>query len=358
MEFIEEAGLLDAVSAAGFQFKNGAKFERGERGAVFDFTDKFSAGWGTTFEVQRDRFDKILADGAEKLGVRIHYRESVVAMRSHDSDVSLEVRTDEGECKLYRGRFVLDASGFGRVLSRLLGLERPSGFPVRQSLFTHVEDRISSPEFDRNKVLITIHPRHRDVWYWLIPFSNGISSLGVVAEGTFFDSLDGGPESQLRELVGEAPGLRKYLSDAVFDRPVRCIKGYSAGVASLYGERFALLGNAAEFLDPVFSSGVTIAMKSASLAATAIDREFSGADVDWSAEYARPLMSGVDTFRTYVEGWYDGSFQDVIFHASPSPRIKRMICSILAGYAWDERNPYVAESRRRMTALARVCSSS
>jgi hypothetical protein len=357
MEFLEEAGLLDAVAASGFQFKDGAKFECGALNAVFDFNDKFSSGWGTTFEVQRDRFDKILADEAGRLGVDIRYRETVESVELSEKGVSLGVRSDNFESKTYQGRFLLDASGFGRVLPRLLDLESPSPFPVRQSLFTHIEDRISHPEFDRNKVLITIHPDSRDVWYWLIPFSDGRSSLGVVADTEYFRSRGGAQAELLKRLAAEAPGLRKILRDAVFDRPVQNIVGYSASVRSLYGQNFALLGNAAEFLDPVFSSGVTIAMKSASLAAAAIDRQLSGMEVDWRSEYAEPLMIGVNSFRTYVEGWYDKSFQDIIFHPSPSPRIKQMICSILAGYAWDESNPYVRDSKRRVAALAKVCAN-
>lgn len=355
MEFLEEAKLLDVVTSAGFQFKNGAKFECGDLGAVFDFQEKFSPGWGTTFEVQRDRFDKILADAVSRLGANVRYRESVQAVELGESEVSIDVRSDESVTRTYRSRFLLDASGFGRVLPRLLGLDKPSAFPVRQSLFTHIEDHASNPDFDRDKILISIHPVDRNVWYWLIPFSDGRSSIGVVADASYFESRGGDAEQRLRDLVGEAPGLRKLLSKAVFDRPVQAIVGYSASVESLYGKNFALLGNAAEFLDPVFSSGVTIAMKSASLAAAAIDRQFSGHDVDWSVEYAQPLMVGVDTFRTCVEGWYDESFQDIIFYPSPSPGIKRMICSILAGYAWDESNPYVRDSKRRIAALASLC---
>lgn len=74
--------------------------------------------------------------------------------------------------------------------------------------------------------------------------------------------------------------------------------------------------------------------------------------VDWQKAYAEPLMVGVNTFRTYVEGWYDGTLQEVIFFDDPNPRIKQMISSILAGYAWDESNPYVKESRRRLASLA------
>jgi len=147
------------------------------------------------------------------------------------------------------------------------------------------------------------------------------------------------------------------LENAVWDTPVREINGYSANVKTLHGPGFALLGNAAEFLDPVFSSGVTIAMRSSSMAAGLLHRQLSGEIIDWEREFAIPLKRGVDCFRAYVEGWYDGSFQDVIYHEKGNPEIRRMICSILAGYAWDETNPYVAEPKRRLKVLAELCAA-
>jgi len=147
------------------------------------------------------------------------------------------------------------------------------------------------------------------------------------------------------------------LKNATWDTPARTIGGYSANVKTLHGPGFALLGNAAEFLDPVFSSGVTIAMRSASMAASLLHRQLSGEQVDWENQFAQPLKRGVDTFRVYVEGWYDGSFQDVIYFEKAQPEIRRMISSILAGYAWDQNNPYVAEHKRRLGVLAELCAS-
>ena len=115
------------------------------------------------------------------------------------------------------------------------------------------------------------------------------------------------------------------------------------------------MGNAGEFLDPVFSSGVTIALKSAELAVKALDRQLQGETVDWHLEFTEPLSVGVDTFRTFVEGWYDGTFQDIVFSKKQEPKILSMITSILAGYAWDQKNPYVKNSQRRMKSLARIC---
>jgi len=100
---------------------------------------------------------------------------------------------------------------------------------------------------------------------------------------------------------------------------------------------------------------VTIAMKSASLATDVLDRQFNGQAVDWRRDFAEPLQKGVDTFRTYVTAWYEGGLQDVIFYGQQQPNIKAMICSILAGYVWDESNPYVKNSKSRLKTLVELC---
>ena len=117
------------------------------------------------------------------------------------------------------------------------------------------------------------------------------------------------------------------------------------------------MGNAGEFLDPVFSSGVTIAMKSAVLAVPLVVKHLQGQRVDWKKDYAEPLKFGVDTFRTFVEAWYDERFQDVVYSDHHDDKVRYMISSVLAGYAWDKKNPYVDKSERRMAVLAEVCKA-
>ncbi|WLH52410.1 NAD(P)/FAD-dependent oxidoreductase [Pseudomonas tolaasii] len=356
IDFIEEAGMLDAVNAAGFQVKTGAAFAWGERYSAFDFSDTFSNGKPTTFQVQRGEFDQLLADQAHLQGVNIRYGETVVGVDFSGECRYLHVRRENGSEYHLKAKFVLDASGYGRVLPRLLNLDVPSNFPVRQAVFTHVEDRIEHPGFDRSKILVTTHPTRRDIWFWTIPFSNGRCSVGVVAAKEHFDGRDADLDACLRGFIAETPSLTRVLQNAVWDTPARAIGGYAANVKNLHGPGFALLGNAAEFLDPVFSSGVTIAMRSASMAAGVLHRQLKGESVDWQTEFAEPLKRGVDTFRCYVEGWYAGTFQEVIFHAGSSPEIRRMISSILAGYAWDERNPFVSEPKRRLRMLSEICA--
>lgn len=358
MAYIEAAGMLQDVVEAGFQYKNGAAFAWGDKYTDFDFRDKFSEGWGTTYQVQRATFDKVLADAAARQGAEIRYRHEVTAVDLEGDRPRVSARDAAGNDFQIEARFLLDASGFGRTLPRLLELETPSNFPVRGAIFTHVSDHIPrGGPFDRQKIRVTVHPRRPDVWFWTIPFSNGRCSIGVVAEQVFLAQYAGTETERLRAIVAEDPGLSALLKDAVWDTPARQIVGYSANVKSLWGKGFALLGNAGEFLDPVFSSGVTIAFKSASLATQCLAREFAGETVDWQADYAGPLKSGVDTFRAFVDAWYAGGFQKIIFHERHTPDIRRMISAILAGYAWDQKNPYVAQAKRRLGVLEELCNA-
>ncbi len=359
MVFIEEANLMASVLEESFQYKDGAVFARDGATAVFEFEQKFSSGPFSTFQVQRARFDNVLAQGAQKAGADLRFGHRITGVDlTEDESVVLAIDSEDTGSYQLHSRFVLDASGFGRVLPRLLELDKPSNFPSRRSVFTHIEDRIDSPSHDRNKILIVIHPEHKGVWYWLIPFADGRCSLGVVAEESYFDSIDGAGSSNaelLRTAVQQSPDLRELLGNALYDTEVRSLSGYACDVSSLVGPGYALLGNAGEFLDPVFSSGVTIAMKSASLVAPLLDKQLQGENVDWLEEYSTPLRQGVNTFRAYVDAWYSGSFQDVIFATASDDTVRRMICSILAGYAWDEENPFVAQPQRRLGALVELC---
>lgn len=356
MAYLEEAGFLQDVVEAGFQYKNGAAFAKGDARTAFDFRDKFSPGWGTTYQVQRADFDKVLADAAAKAGAEIRYGHTVLAVDVSGAQPRVTARDTEGREYQVQAQFLLDASGFGRVLPRLLALETPSNFPVRGALFTHIEDRIDPQDIDRQKILISVHPQQQDVWFWTIPFSNGRCSQGVVATPEFLARYEGTEAERLQAIIAETPSLAHVLRNARWDTPGRSITGYAANVKSLWGPGFALLGNAGEFLDPVFSSGVTIAFKSASLATQCLAQLAAGQAVDWQKQYAQPLQAGVNAFRAFVQGWYDGGFQDIIFHEQHSPEIRRMISSILAGYAWDQNNPYVAEPQRRLRVLQELCA--
>jgi len=357
IEFLDQAGLLEDVQAHGFQFKDGAAFHfKGESTSIY-FPDKSAPGPSTTIQVMRADFDDILAKGAAKKGANISFGQEVIAFESDADGARVTVRDEKGEQRLIEARFALDASGFGRTLSRMCDLELPSEFPTRRAVYGQVVDHISEPSFDRNKILVSIHPENTEIWYWLIPLKDGISSIGVVGPQEVIEAAGDNDHERLWNLIAKVPYKAQVLKDAEVFRPANTIIGYACNVKSLVGPSYALLGNAAEFLDPVFSSGVTIAFKSASLAADLIDRQFKGETVDWETQFSKELYVGIDTFRECVDAWYTGALQRIIFNRPKEMNdITRQLTSVLAGYAWDRSNIFVQSPKRTMRTVDAWCA--
>ena len=112
-------------------------------------------------------------------------------------------------------------------------------------------------------------------------------------------------------------------------------------VPQLYGDGYALTGNASEFLDPVFSSGMAFATESGMMAAKLAKKQLDGENVDWEKDYSDYILSGVKVFTTYVQEWYTGNLQTLFFHQPENPEVKEKICAVLAGYVWNEENSFV-----------------
>jgi len=352
MDFLQEAGLLECVEQQNFIRKNGAVFKRGDSTCNFDFSTQFTSGWKYTFQVPRADFDKTLADTVAARGVEILYEHSVTAVDMRPSYVEVTVEEASGRQRKVGARFVLDCSGYGRVLPRLLRLEEPSCFPTREALFTHVTGDRRPAGREEGKIWACIHPG--GAWIWIIPFSNGRTSIGVVATPQFFAAYPEAPEERLRAIISSDPNAGPRLEGAKFVFAPQRITGYACAVKQLCGPHFALVGNATEFLDPIFSSGVTLALGSAQRAAKVLTRHLRGETVDWQTEYSDHVMQGINTFRTYVSAWYAETLHEIFFAAGANPDIMRQICSVLAGYVWDTANPYVSQPERALPLLSQI----
>ncbi|REC94179.1 NAD(P)/FAD-dependent oxidoreductase [Kushneria indalinina] len=357
---LERAGLADMITDAGYQMKNGARFVRGDQRVDIDFEDKSSEGTGQAWQVERADFDQRLIEAACARGAEVRFGQRVMAFDSDRHAPALTICDEQGQQWRLKARFVLDASGLAQVLARLEGTLEETHLTQRQALFTHLPLKPEACEtyaFDRTKIQIGLHAR-ANVWYWVIPFANGRASTGFV-----------GAPDELAHLTGpdtdEAPGFQACFDafselDGWLDverphRPVASLGGYSRNVTSLTGPGYAILGNAGEFLDPIFSSGVTVAVRSAYLATPLVRAQLEGGDADWQGDFERPLRHGIDTFRAFVEAWYDGRLPAIIFHPEPPAYLRRMISAVLAGYAWDDDNPFVSQPRRHLDTLAQLC---
>lgn len=352
MEALDEAGFLEAVGEKGFQQKFGAKFVKNGKICDYLFADQFTPGWSTTWQVPRAEFDKTLADTVEKMGVPISYETTVTGIEFNGTDSVTTVEDIDGNKSQIAARFIVDGSGYGRVIPRLFNMDKPSNLPPRKTLFAHVVDTKRTMDDEPNRITIIVHKY--GIWIWVIPFSNGNTSVGFVGDPEFFKSVSGTPEEQLRALLATEPYLSERMKDVEFVFEPRVLESWSTTTNKFYGDGFVLTGNVTEFLDPVFSSGVTLATVSSQTAAKLVIKQLRGEPVDWDAEYTQVMMQGVNTFRSYVMAWYEGTLDTIFFADNQVPEIKSMICSVLAGYVWDTNNPYVKDHTTALQKLAKL----
>lgn len=354
MEALEEAGFLDALKSRGYQEKSGAKFVMSDnRICDFNFNENHSEGFDWTWQVPRADFDKTLADACEAMGIPIYFNSEVVNIVFNDDESSTtEVKLQDGSIQNIEARFIIDGSGYGRVIPKLFNLERDSKLEPRQTLFTHYVD-LNRSKAAQEPDRITIFVYDEKTWIWCIPFSNGNTSLGFVGFPDFFEKFKGTPTENMRAMIASHPELNERFGDAEMLFEPKELKSWSATTDKFYGKGFVLTGNVTEFLDPMFSSGVTLASVSAQKAAHLVIRKLNGEIVDWEEEYMKPCMQGVEVFRTFVNEWYSGDLHTIFFSKNQSEEMRRQISSVLAGYVWDESNPFVKNHNKQVKALAK-----
>jgi len=359
MEHLEEAGFMEVLKAQNYQKKFGARFIRGDKDCLFDFSEQFTEGCRTwTWQVPRSHFDQVLATEVQKMGVDVSFGQSVTAVEFDGSNSTTTMVDKEGNSSQVKARYIIDSSGYGRVLPRLLDLEKKTDQPARKAIFTHLTDKQRPEGAPGQQITFVIHKL--DVWMWIIPFSDGVTSIGFVGNTDYIESFKGTTDERINQMIKDVPQMRERFQTQDIVVPAKQIEAFAVSAKQLYGDGFVITGNSSEFIDPIFSSGVTFATHSGLLAAKAAVRQLSGEQVDWEKEYSEPILHGVDTFSTYVKTWYDGSLQEIFFYTSETEKIpsnvtmKKQICSVLAGYVWDNSNPFVRKHAKAVKSLSRV----
>lgn len=347
--------LLDKITAQGYMLKPGAIFENEKKEyEKYDFRFNIGESYNTSFQVKREEFDDELLKGAASFGANVHHG---VEVTGYNQGENLITATDtNGKIEEYKARFVLDASGYGRVLPQLLNLEIPSDLKPRKAVFTRIENDIRAEGELAGYITIFIHGDN-DAWIWVIPFADGTTSVGVVCEDEYYDKMNMTPTEFWDHIIYNDINAKERFKNAKKLQEVGKIDGYSSNVKTMHGKGFALCGNATEFLDPVFSSGVTLALVSGDMAADLIARELNGEEVDWQVEYQDEMMIGVNVFREFVLAWYDGRLHEIFFAKEKKEMFTRSISSILSGYVWNEKNIFVENSRNKIDLLIKMINA-
>lgn len=341
MDHFEEAGLLPYLMNQNFEKKPGARFIRGEQICVFDFSRKFGEGQNWTWQVPRADFDLTLANAIVDKGADLRYNEEVIDVKFEGKKSTITVKKQNGEIYQINAKFLIDASGYGRVLPRLLHIDSPSQLNPHSAIFTHIDD-IRRPE-GREGTQISFDIIETEVWLWVIPFSNGKTSVGIVGPTDYINQLTTNQDAgeALQNAIQKSDFYVKRFGDLPYEFNPIWLKNYSAAVTKMFGDGYVLTGNSTEFLDPVFSSGVCFATESGLKAAKLAVKELNGEDVDWQTDYEDYMKDGINVFTTYVKEWYTGNLQELFFHQPENPDVKEKICAVLAGYVWNKENPFV-----------------
>lgn len=356
LESLTAAGLFEAAQARNFQKKTGAKFDRNGKICDFTFEKQFTKGFNYAWQMPRADFDLALAEECVRKGAQLVYGHEVIGIEIHeDGSSTTSIKDENGAIYKVKARFIVDGSGYGRVIPRLFGLEKPSRQTPRKALFAHIQDPLRLENEEPNRIVVYVHKD--DCWIWTIPFESGITSLGYVSAPEFFEKYTGSPEEQFRAMIADEPSIARRFREADLVFEPRILQNWSATTDTFYGKGFVLTGNVTEFLDPIFSSGVTLATVSAQTAANLVIRHLEGKAVDWEREYTQYMLQGVDVFRTYVNAWYDGTLFKIFFSDTKEEMIQSQICSVLAGYVWDLQNPFVKNHKANIYNLAKLLES-
>ncbi len=354
MDYLDRLDLIPVVRAQNFQLKTGVGFYNGLSKYQFHFNNQFTKNsWDYTWQVKRADFDKALIDEVQQRGAEVLYEAEVVNVSFTDDVQSVVFKhpTLEEE-KIVTARFVIDASGYGRVLPKLLNIEKPAAAIPRGAIFSHVVDQHRSDQAGQN---IFIHAfRENTAWFWSIPFSDGTCSVGIVGEKAFIEECALNEGALYKEYLRNFPGLDGRFSEAELKFEPRVVLNYAVSIEKMFGEGFVLCGNATEFLDPIFSSGVTLAISSGYRAADLTCQKLRGENPNWETEYSEVMKRGINVFRSYVNAWYDGTLGGIFFANEPNPDFMRQVCSVLAGYVWDEENPFVVKHNKILYSLSKV----
>jgi geranylgeranyl reductase family protein len=317
MKAFRRMDLLGKFDRAGFLKKYGGEFFSacGEEGVKFYFKDAYRSQTEHSYQVTRADFDKVLLDHAKEGGADVREQVSVERVEFTDEEVNLAWKSEktsateprQGEI---RARYVIDASGRNSLLGNKFKIKKTYRHLQKLSIFAHFDGMTRAEGIDGT---LTILVRGIDRWFWIIPLTPERTSVGVVLDGDIFKRSNKTAEQFLEEAIAEQPILMRRMENARKVSQVYVAADFSYRNRRLFGGRWLLAGDAAGFIDPIFSSGVFLAVFSGELAADALHQVL---DQPRQAQtlfpsYERKVNRAMDVYLRFINAWYTKEFIEV-----------------------------------------------
>ncbi|HEY3592915.1 MAG TPA: tryptophan 7-halogenase [Polyangiaceae bacterium] len=335
--------------------KNGAWFVDGRNGdeVVFKFREALRQGFPHAFHGPRGEIDDVLLKHAQSLGVEVYEGWDVRGpIEEDDGRVrGIRVRSPEGRDVDVAAMVTVDATGRSALMSRPGEAKvKTKGLERTLALFAHFDGCHRMQGDDEGDIRIVIVP---EGWFWVIPFRGNRSSVGIVLRRAALAKVAANLDDALNGVIEESPVMRDIMRGSTKVFPVSAAADYSYRVPRSSGDGWLAVGDAAGFIDPLFSTGFHLAVKGADLAAPAIEKALAEGDVSaerWRA-HERITRHACETYIGVVQAFYRGDLIELLFQTKKRDMLRKMITSVLAGDVFHDEDPrWLREIERRFPA--------
>lgn len=336
MPLFKETGFYDVLSAGNYIEKYGARFidYRNDDEVRFGFEGGFNTEIPMAFEVECAHFDKDILAYAVKCGSKLYQPERVLEVDVAKDGV--RIGTDKHH---FEAKYVIDATGRDSFLGKKYTRREMHKDLNNVAVFAHFKGVKRNPGMYEGDITIGLLPNRS--WTWIIPFKGEVTSVGVVASSGLFDK-DKPLEDYLMESLNASPHVRDLMQNAVRVADLQTIGNYSHESDKFYGDRWILGGDAAKFLDPIFSSGVHMSVSTNKFAAETILRALpQGTSLEtpgFGDAYEAYFRRGADRFHHLIQLFYEGHFVAHMKKTLTLENMRKAFTSAVAGDVWNEDN--------------------
>ena len=308
---LDRLGLIDQIKSKGFPKKHSVQFvsTQGSVSQPFYFFQRLKHEAATTWQVLRSEFDRILLENARSKGVRVLEETAVTALLQQGPSVSgVQALSGNGEHFQFRAPLTVDASGRAAFAANRYRWRVRDAFLNRIAIWTYYRGAKRDPGLDEGATTVAYLPRKG--WFWYIPLADDVVSVGLVAEKSYLFAEERDPERVFLREIPKNPWVRRHLDGGCRCEPFRVTREYSYRSTRYASPGLVLVGDALGFLDPVFSSGVFLALKSGELAADAADLALASKDFSTAPfqSYGEQINRGLEAMRKLVYAFYDQEF--------------------------------------------------
>ncbi len=332
LPLFERLGVAEAVRGLGME-KWAAEFVSPWHAhtQTFAFGEAWDKSLPMAYQVPRAAFDEVLIRNAQAKGATVHEGWKATGVEFLPEAVRVTAQDESGQTAQWHARFVVDASGRDTLLANQLGIKTRNTRHNSTAVFGHFRGAERNPGQAEGNISIFWFEHG---WFWFIPLKDGITSVGMVTWPYHLKTRRGRPlEEFLQENIALCPPLAARMAQAELIQPAEATGNYSYGARQTHGDRFILLGDAFAFIDPVFSSGVLLAMQSAVFGAEAIDTALRQPEktAQAMAEFDRELRRGPKEFSWFIYRVTHPTMRDLFMGPRNIFRVREALLSLLAG---------------------------